>query len=559
MVRAFALFSVAVAFCILFAAARPEKIHFREVASERGLTARLHSGDPARRWIPEANGTGAAWLDYDNDGWMDLLIVNGADMSVFRQVADGRTPPPRAGGVFLYRNLGNGRFEDVTAKAGLANPYWGTGANAADYNNDGYTDLFITTIGLDLLYRNNGDGTFTEVGRQAGLSPKMAWHTGSAFGDYDGDGHLDLYIAGYVGFDALRWGAAPPVCQYRGVPGFCGPIGLKGAADMLYHNNGDGTFTEVTRQAGVADKSLYHGFTALFLDFNGDGKPDIFVANDSDPNYLYLNRGDGTFEEAALTSGLAFNGDGQAQSNMGVAVGDYDNDGLIDILTTTFSEDYFPLFRQSQPGFYQDVSARAGLSSVTLPWVGWACGFTDFDNDGWRDLWLSNGHVYPQADLLPTSSYRQPFVVLRNVAGRFTLAPGILDRPSKDTYRGGAACDFNNDGKMDLVVLPLEGPPVLLENDTQTPGNWIGLRLQGTRSNRDALGSIVRVQACGQTYVDALHNGGSYLSRDDPRLHFGLGDCPAVDRVTVRWPAGREQTFLRPPVNRYSTLREPAS
>jgi len=523
---------------------------------ERGVIADLHNGDPARRWIPEANGTGAAWLDYDNDGWMDLLIVNGAGMDVFRRVAAGQTPPAREGGVFLFHNLGNGRFEDVTRKAGLANPYWGTGANTADYNNDGYADILITTIGRDLLYRNNRDGTFTEVSQAAGLSRKMAWHTGSAFGDYDGDGNLDLYVAGYTSLDALKWNEAPPVCLYRGIPGFCGPVGLKGEPDILYRNNGDGTFSDVTQKAGVADKGLYHGFTVVFHDFNGDGKPDIFVANDSDPNYLYLNRGDGTFEESGLISGVAVNADGQTQSNMGVAVGDYDNDGLMDVLTTAFSEDYFPLFRQSQPGFYQEVSARAGLAAITRSWVGWACGFTDFDNDGWKDLWLSNGHVYPNADRLPTSSYLQPFVVLRNAGGRFSVEPEVSDTLRKNSYRGAAVGDFNNDGRMDLILLPLDGPALLIENTTGQKNNWIGLRLRGVRSNRDGVGAAVRVQACGQTWVDTVRNGGGYLSHDDSRLHFGLGDCQQVTRIEVRWPAGARQVIEQQPVNRYLDVSE---
>jgi len=558
MLRIVAVFTIALSAWILFSAMGGDKIHFREVASSRGVVARLRCGDPARHWIPEANGTGAAWLDYDNDGWMDLLIVNGANMEVLRKIVAGQTPPARPGGVYLYHNLGNGRFEDVTAKAGLSNPYWGTGVNAADYNNDGYTDILITTIGVDLLYKNNGDGTFTEVGGPAGLSRKMAWHTGSTFGDYDGDGNLDLYIAGYVSLAALRWDDAPPVCLYRGVPGFCGPMGLKGEADILYHNNGDGTFSDVTQKTGVTDKGLYHGFTAVFHDFNGDGKPDIFVANDSDPNYLYLNRGDGTFEESALTSGVAYSGDGRTQANMGVAIGDYDNDGLIDMLTTTFSEDYFPLFRQIRPGFYEDVSSQVGLTTVTPPWVGWACGLADFDNDGWRDLWLANGHVYPKADKLPTTSYLQPFAVMRNKGGRFLLESEILDNPRRGSYRGGAACDFNNDGKVDLVILPIDGPALLLENNTLTSNNWIGLHLRGFKKNRDAIGAFVRVEACGKIQVDSVRAGGSYLSRDDPRLHFGMGSCVTVDRVIVRWPGGREQVILRPPINRYSIIQEPS-
>ena len=262
-------------------------------------------------------------------------------------------------------------------------------------------------------------------------------------------------------------------------------------------------------------------------------------------------------EESGLRSGVAYIGDGNAQANMGVAIGDYDNDGLIDLLTTTFSEDYFPLFRQSRPGLYEDVSSSAGLGTITLPWVGWATGFTDFDNDGWKDLWLANGHVYPKADRLPNSSYLQPLVVMRNTAGRFSQEPGILDPPLLGSYRGGAVGDFNNDGKMDLVILPIDGPPLLLENDTQTHNNWIGLHLRGTRTNRDGIGAFVRVEACGKFQVDTVRNGGSYLSHDDPRLHFGLGNCESVERVVVRWQGGKEQVVSRPAINRYTTVREP--
>ncbi len=338
----------------------------------------MRCGGPEKKWIPEANGSGAAWLDYDRDGRMYLLIVNGSTMDDLRRILAGKVPPARPGNLYLYRNLGDGHFEDVTARSGLSNPYWGTGAAVADFNNDGYPDILVTNIGLDLLFRNNGDGTFTDVSRAAGLSSKIAWHTGAAFGDYDADGKLDFYVAGYVDLKALKLDVPAPVCRYRAISGFCGPLGLKGESDILYRNNGDGTFTDVTEKAGVRDKGLYHGFSVLFDDFNQDGKIDIFVANDSDPNYLYLNQGDGTFQEAALPSGVAFSGDGRAQSNMGVAAGDFNNDGLLDLLTTTFSEDYFPFFQQRSPGFFEDSSAPVGLVTATLPWVGWACGFARF-------------------------------------------------------------------------------------------------------------------------------------------------------------------------------------
>src|SRR5581483_7161618 len=385
-------------------------------------------------------------------------------------------------------NLGKGRFEDVAAGAGLSNPYWGTGVAVADLDDDGYPDVLITNIGVDLLFRNNRDGTFTEVGRQAGLSRKIAWHTGAAFGDYDGDGLLDLYVAGYVDLGALNLDKPAPVCNYRGVPGFCGPKGLRGEGDVLYHNAGDGKFVDVTEHAGVKDTALYHGFTVVFDDFNGDGKLDIFVANDSDPNYLYLNQGNGVFKETGLASGVAVNGDGQAQSNMGVALGDVDNNGLFDLLTTTFSDDYFPLFKQQSPGSFDDVAAQSGLATITLPWVGWACGFADLDNDGRKDLWIANGHVYRNADQLPGTSWLQPVAFFANTGGRFAPLSGVSATRLIGSWRGGAAGDFNNDGKMDIVVLPVTGAPLLLENRTDSSSHWIGLALEG-KGSRDAIGA----------------------------------------------------------------------
>ncbi len=543
--------------CAVFASPGPQPIQFRAIAPQSGITAQLRCGGPEKKWIPEANGSGAAWLDYDNDGLLDLLIVNGSTMDDLRRIVVGEIPPSRPGSVYLYKNLGNGRFQDVTSSAGLTNPYWGTGANAVDFNNDGFTDILITNIGRDLLYRNNGDGTFREVGAGVGLSRKIAWHTGSAFGDYDGDGHLDLYVAGYVSLDALHLNEPAPVCQYRNVPGFCGPVGLKGERDILYHNNGDGTFTNVTSKAGVEDVRGYHGFSVVFDDLDQDGKTDIFIANDSDPNYLYLNQGNGTFKEAALTSGVAYGGDGRSQANMGVAVGDIDNNGRLALMTTTFSEDYFPLFRQQQPGFFEDVSDRAGLANVTLPWVGWACGFADFDNDGQKDLWIANGHVYPQAALLPASTYFQPIAIFANQGGRFTRILQNLNQPPTQSFRGGAAADFNNDGRIDLVVLPIAGAPVLLENRTPAAYNWLGLQLRGRSVNRDAIGAKVWVDTCGKTQFESVRNGGSYLSRNDPRLHFGLGDCGETARVRVQWPNGKKQVVNEAPLNRYMAVVEP--
>ncbi|MBV9767229.1 MAG: CRTAC1 family protein [Acidobacteriaceae bacterium] len=527
------------------------KLQFEEIAAKAGIHAEMRCGGPEKRWIPEANGSGAAWLDYDNDGLMDLLIVNGSSMDELRKIVAGETLASAPHGVYLFRNLGDGRFEDVTEKAGLSNAYWATGANAADYNNDGYTDILITTIGRDLLYKNNGNGTFTEVAKAAGLSQNMAWHTGSVFGDFDGDGNLDLFVTGYVDIHSLSFKEPAPVCDYLDLKVFCGPVGLKGERRILYHNNGNGTFTDVTAKAGLDTVPPAHSFTAVADDFNHDGKLDIFVANDSDPNFLFINQGDGAFKESALELGVAVNADGRAQSNMGVAVGDYDNLGRLDILTTTFFGDYFPLFRQDKSRFFEDVSSEAGLVKLTMPYLGWAAGFTDFANSGQRDLWLANGHVYPTH-----KNYFEPFTVLRNQAGKFAVNFSYPAVPN-NSYRGGCAGDFENNGQLGVVILPIVGQPLLFRNTTSNHNSWLGLTLRGTRSNRDAIGSIVRVEACGKVQFDTVRNGGSYLSRNDPRLHFGLGSCRTVDRVTITWPRGTPQTIASIPVNQYTTVQEP--
>ncbi len=535
---------------LLAGASDESKIQFADVAPQAGIRADMRCGGPEKRWIPEANGSGAAWLDYDNDGLMDLLIVNGSTMEQLRKIVGNLPIAPLKNSVYLFHNLGNGKFEDVTERAGLSDAYWGTGANSVDYNNDGFADILITNIGLDLLYKNNGDGTFTEVSKAAGLSRDVAWHTGSAFGDFDGDGNLDLFVSGYVDIHSISLNEPAPVCPYAGVAAFCGPIGLKGERGILYHNNGNGTFTDVTKQAGLGNVKPSHGFTVVADDFNRDGRTDIFVANDSDPNLLFLNNGDGTFKEAALEQGVAFNADGRVQANMGVAIGDLQNQGRMTLITTTFFGDFFPLFRQDKTGMFDEVSNPSGLAALTKPYLGWACGLADFSNRGERDFWAANGHVYPKVP-----QYFQSFLVFANHAGKFSEAYRFPAQPD-NSYRGGCQGDFDNDGKIDVAVLPISGQPLLLQNKTSNANSWLGLRLRGTYSNRDAIGASVVVDACGTRQYGTVRNGGSYISANDPRLHFGLGGCQKVDSVSIRWPRGGVQVERNVKIDAYSLIAE---
>ena len=526
------------------------KLAFSEVAVESGIRADMRCGGPEKRWIPEANGSGVAWFDFDNDGMMDLLIVNGSTMDQLRKIIAKVPLTPLMNSVYLFHNLGNGKFEDVTERAGLSDAYWGTGANAADFNNDGFTDILVTNIGRDILYRNNGNGTFTDISAAAGLSRNVAWHTGSAFGDYDRDGNLDLFVSGYVDINSISLADPAPVCPYADRPAFCGPIGLKGERGILYHNNGNGTFTDVTKQAGLGMVKPSHSFTVVADDFNQDGLTDFFVANDSDPNQLFLNKGDGTFREAALEQGIAFNADGRVQANMGVAMGDLQNQGRMGMVITTFFDDFFPLFSQDHSGAFDEISNSAGLAALTKGYLGWACGLADFSNRGERDFWAANGHVYPTAP-----QYLQPFFVFENHAGKFTQAFKFPAKPN-NSYRGGAQGDFDNDGKLDVVALPISGQPLLLHNQTENNNHWLGLRLRGTYSTRDAIGATVTITACGSLQYDSVRNGGSYISANDPRLHFGLGACNHVDNITIKWPRGGTQMEKDLPVNKYLLVEE---
>jgi hypothetical protein len=536
-------------------------IIFQDVAAKAGLTSWHHvAGTPAKRLILEAKGPGVCLLDYDNDGWLDIYFVNG---STYDALA-GKAEPPHAA---LFHNNHDGTFTEVTAKAGVANDRWGYGCAVGDYDNDGWPDLYVTNYGKNRLYRNNHDGTFTDTAEAAGVSVGT-WSAGATFGDYDGDGRLDLFVDGYLKFDLSN----PPYsgskamgfgfCQYRGEQVMCGPRGLVGEQDHLFHNNGDGTFTDVSKKLGVDDPAGYYGLGALFADVNGDGKMDLLVANDSTPNYLYINKGNGTFEDASYTSGFALNNDGREVANMGLAAGDYENNGHLSIVSTTFSDDYNVLFQNDGTGFFTDVSYQAGIAVSSIPFVGFADGFLDYDNDGWKDLLIINGHVYPEVDRHPDwgTSYAQRPLLYHNVKnGKFELVPPVegTGLAHVSVGRGAAFGDIFNDGKIDVVINNMDGVPTLLRNVNPDHHHWVDLKLiGGPRSPRDAVGATVYLNAAGIHQRGDVLSGGSYLSSNDMRIHFGLGDAVDAGTAEIHWPSGKKEIIKLPAVDQIYTISE---
>jgi len=536
-------------FCalVLFAAPawRPD---FRNVAASAGLTAHIpNGGDRTKKFIVETTGSGAAFFDYDNDGLPDIFLVS------------GEGAPSR-----LYHNDGKGRFTDVTAKMGLDRATgWGQGVCAADYDNDGYTDLFVTYWGRNHLYRNIGGTRFEDVTERAGLAQdRVRYNTGCAFLDYDNDGHADLFVANYLKFDpeTTPKPGENPYCFYRGIAVACGPRGLPFDRNILYHNNGDGTFTDVSDTSSISAPDRNYSLGVLTGDFNGDGLVDIYVACDRTPSLLYINQGGGKFSEEAVLRGAAFDENGQAMSGMGAAAADYDGDGLPDIFRTNFSDERETLYRNRGRGEFDDVTTPAGLARNTR-YVGWGCGFLDFDNDGLPDLLLVNGHVFPEVDRLGIDiHFRDHPLLYRNIGnGKFedvstAAGPGILEQQSA---RGAAFADFDNDGLIEVLINNQNAAPSLLKQATRPPGHWIGLKLAGTRSNRSALGAKVRLTAGGRTQSDEVRSGGSYLSQNDLRLHFGLGDAKRVDRIEIRWLSGRTQELRDVAPDRVVLIEEP--
>jgi hypothetical protein len=533
---------------------------FEDISEKAGVTHWTHKmGTPQKKYIIETNGSGVGLIDYDNDGWLDIYVVNGSTFDAL----DGKETPPHAA---LFHNNHDGTFTDVAAKAGVTNDRWGIGVAIADYDNDGWPDIYVTNWGKNRLYHNNHDGTFTDVAEKAGVQLGN-WSTGATWGDYDGDGRLDLFVPGYVHFDRNNLpsggekGVPDTFCTFRGVQVNCGPRGLKGEPDHLFHNNGDGTFTDVSEKAGVADNPGYYGLTSLFIDINNDGKPDLLVADDSTPNYLYLNKGDGTFDDVSYPSGYALDEAGRETASMGIAAGDFQNNGMIDVFNTTFSDDYKPLYRNEGDANLTDISYQLGIAEISVPFLGWGDAFLDYDNDGWKDLIMSDGHVYPQVDQHQWgTSFAQRPLLFHNVGGKkFEAVPAVEGSGLADVIvgRGMAVGDLFNDGKLDAVINVLDGHPVILRNVSADKNHWLEMKLVGgQKSPRDAVGATVYLTANGMKQRADVVSGGSYASTNDPRPHFGLGQATTVDDIEVRWPSGKVEHFSVPGVDRIVTLTE---
>jgi enediyne biosynthesis protein E4 len=508
---------------------------FRDVTREAGITFQHHAA-PEKKYIVESMSGGVAILDYDNDGKPDVYLVDSLTVDT--------ASDPSAARSALFHNLGGGRFEDVTDKAGVGHPGWGMGVCTADVDGDGWEDVYVTGLGRNVLYHNNHNGTFTDVAEKAGVAGS-GWSAGCGFADYDRDGNLDLFVSRYVKIDLahLPEFGKGKTCMFRGVAVQCGPRGLPGEGDFLFHNDGGGHFTEVGEKAGVSDPKGYFGLGIAWFDVNGDGWPDLYVANDSTPNFLYVNQKDGTFKEVAFPMGVAVSEDGAEQGSMGVALGDYDHSGRFSLFVTNFSEEYNALFHNDGDHF-TDVSFRSKTAASSLPYVGWGTAFLDYDNDGWLDLIAVNGHVYPQLDqarLGASAGYRQRKLFYVNKRDGTFEEVGKQFGPAfteERVSRGLAVGDLDGDGRLDLVINDLDGSAQVLRNEVQPAGHWLIVKLRGKGKNTDAIGAVVTVRAGGASQVRVVQSGTSYISQDDMRQHFGLGGAAAADAVEVRWPDG---------------------
>jgi hypothetical protein len=527
--------------------------HFVDVASEAGLHRVVLAGRPGKDHLLDSAGTGAAWLDYDQDGWIDAYIVNGWKLDGGRVVERGRNA--------LYRNRGDGTFEDVTDRAGVGGEgHWGSGVAVADYDADGWTDILVTNFGPNVLYRNHGDGTFENTAPAAGIE-SPGWNTGAAFLDADADGDLDLYVATYIDQSVDEVLAAERTLDWKGVARVApGPFGLPGAVDRFFLNEGGGRYREATLEAGLEDLGEGFGFAVRAADLDRDGDQDIYVANDSDANYFYRNEGGGVSREVGLWSGTALDANGAAQAGMGVAVGDVDNDGALDIVVTNFSEDFTTMYRGDGDGFYDDVSEATGVGKVTYASLSWGTVLADLDNDGDQDLVVANGHIYPQVDAHPEFelTYAQRNHLLENDGtGQFAevtdlAGPGLAQMRSS---RGLAAGDYDNDGDLDLLVTHLDEPPSLLRNDS-VGGAWVEVACEVPPGDGPVIGTEVKLRAGGRTMIRDRASGGSFLSAHDPRLHFGLGNATRIDLLEVRWPDGSRTELTDLAVDQLITVQK---
>ena len=526
---------------------------FVEVSAKAGIRFSLTSGGPEKRYIIEAKGGGGiAWFDYDNDGYPDLFLVNGSTFEHWKRGDSARSR--------LYHNNGDGTFTDVSAASGLDHTGWGMGVCVGDFDNDGYDDLYLTYYGGNVLYRNNGNGTFSDVTDRAGVRGH-GWGMGCAFGDYDNDGRLDLYVANYVDVDIARLGepGSAPNCTYRSIATFCGPRGLPGGRDILFHNNGDGTFADVTEKAGI-DRGQYFGLGVVMADYDRDGRLDIYVANDSTPSSLYHNNGDGTFTDVGVPAGVAYSGEGQEQAGMGTDFGDYDNDGWLDLVKGNFSDDTNNLYHNNRDGTFTDVTYPAGIGDVTWPFTTFGAKFLDYDNDGWKDIFFANGQTFPQMDRYPTGiTYAERNLLFHNRHdGKFDevglrAGPGLA---LKKVSRGLATADYDNDGDLEIMVSNMNDSPELLRHARENPCHSVVVKTLGTQSNRDGIGTKVTLVAGGLTQYDEVRSGGSYLSSSDLRVHFGLGAATKIDRLELRWPSGQMDVVPSPPLDHLLVVKE---
>ena len=515
-----------------------------------------HLSSPEQKFIVESMSGGVALIDYDRDGWPDIYFTNAQNVAMALHGQKARSA--------LYHNNHDGTFTDVTDKAGVGYPCWAMGASVGDYNNDGWPDLLVTCFGGVVLYRNNGDGTFTDVTKSAGLSGDHLWATGAAFGDYDGDGWADLFVSHYVDFDLQNMAAfgSSDTCRYMGIDVQCGPFGLKGSPDNLYHNNRDGTFTDVSKKSGVGDEEHRYGLTAIWSDFDNTGKLDLFVTNDGQPNYLYQGNGRGVFEDVGFASGVALSESGSRQANMGVGWGDYMHTGRMSLFISHFDSEYAAFYRNDGDLSFTDVSLSSGIASGTRGRVGWGDAFVDFSNDGWQDIFLVNGHVYPQVEQsLSGLRYSEPKILFLNQRnGTFKdiskLAGAAIQIPQ--VSRGMAIGDLFNDGKLEAVVENLKGQPMILRPEGGPQNHWISFQLEGVKSNRLALNARVRATAGDLVQLGEVISGGSYLSQNDLRIHFGLGGHQRVDKAEVLWPDGKVETLTNLAADRFYSVREGA-